>query len=53
MAVHLLAEVITGLSRTTLALAAVNFGVRVLPDWWSLGLTNSVPRMDVVSVEIC
>ena len=34
-------QVILGLSRTTLALAAVNFGVRVLPDWWSLDLTNS------------
>ena len=36
-------SVTTGLSRTTLALAAVNFGVRVLPETWCLDLENSVP----------
>lgn len=44
-------SVITGLSRTTLALAAVNFGVRVLPYWWSLELTTSDPYFKLLDLN--
>ncbi|CAK8990136.1 unnamed protein product [Durusdinium trenchii] len=44
-------SVSTGLSRTTLALAAVNFGVRVLPDTWTWDLTTSDPYLKLLDAD--